>query len=489
MRRRQCEVTVIEHEGRLMPRQLDAVGGTLLAARIEALGVRIRTGIAVKEITGESRVTGLTLASGEEIPCDTVIICAGVRPNIALAQGAELAFNRGIIVNETMQTSDPDIFAVGECAQAGGRLYGLVGPGYLQAETAAAVIAGQPGRFDGAAPATKLKVIGADVFSVGEVEQLEAKKFVRSHTWQEGDSYRRIFIDQGKLAGALAVGDWPQASRVQDAVQTGATVYPWMLYRFRSTGLLWPDGELGPQDQPDVATLCNCTGVSYGQVRAQLAKGPRTVEAVSAGCGAGTVCGTCKPLLAEMIDAGAPPAPVAMWRPVLGLSLVALLGALLPVLLGYVPLPDSYDADSLRVWLWQDKIVKQWSGFILLGLTVAAFAIGLRKRFRITDRLGAFDGWRLVHIGIGVAALAGLFAHTGFNLGYNWNAALGWVFLAVLGIGAVAGLATGGDHALRARRIGTTRTPPRTLPVWVHIVAVWPLPVLIALHVLASYAY
>lgn len=489
MRRRQCEVTVIEHEGRLMPRQLDKDGGTLLADRIEDLGVTVKTGVAVKQITGSMRVTGLKLSTGEEIDCDTVIICTGVRPNIWLAKDCGLAFNRGIVVNSQMRTSDPSIFAVGECAQAGGQMYGLVGPGYLQAETAAAVIAGDHAQFDGAAPATKLKVIGADVFSVGEIEQLEVRKYVKSHTWKDGDSYRRIFIEKGKLVGALSVGDWPQSSRVQDAAQTGATVYPWMLFRFRQNGALWPDAELDAQDHPDVATLCNCTGVTYGQVRHAMADGAATTEAVSLCTGAGTVCGTCRPIVAEMIDAGAAPEPMPLWKPVLALSSVAFLVALMPVLFGYVPLPTSYDSESLTVWLWQDKIVKQWSGYILLGITVAAFAIGLRKRIRLMDRLGGFDSWRLVHIGIGLVAMVGLFAHTGFNMGSFWNATLGWTFLAVLGIGALAGLATGGDHELRARQIGSSKSPPRHMPTWLHVLAVWPLPVLILLHVLASYAF
>ena len=489
MRRRQCAVTVIEHEGRLMPRQLDPEGGALLAERIVGLGVEVRTGVAVRRITGSTRVEALELATGERLPCDTVIVCTGVRANIGLARDAGLAFDRGIVVDDTMRTSDPHIYAVGECAQIGRQVFGLVGPGYVQAETAAAAIDGQPSAFPRVVPATKLKVIGADVFSVGEIEQLEVRTNVRSHVWRDGSGYRRIFVERGRLAGALAVGAWAQASQVQDAVQAGVTVYPWMIHRFRRSGALWPDAALELDELPDAATLCNCTGATYGQVRGTVARGADSVEAVGIGCGAGTVCGSCKPVLAEMLDAGAGPAPVPLWRPVLGLSFLALLGAVLPLLAGHVPLPSSFDPDSLRVWLWQDKIVKQWSGYILLGITVAACAIGLRKRWRITDRLGGFDGWRMVHIGIGIMALAGLFAHTGFKLGSNWNAALGWTFLAVLGIGALAGLATGGDHALRARRIGTSHKPPRGLPVWLHVIALWPLPVLIGLHVLVTYAY
>lgn len=489
MRQRQCAVTVIEHETNLMPRQLDQVAGAQLSRNIEELGVTVRTGVAVKEILGQDRVTGLMLSDGMRVDCDTVIICTGVRPNIDLAREARLHISAGITVDDQLQTSDPSIYAVGECAEHRGRLFGLVGPGYAQALVAAETIAGGLAAFDGAAPTTKLKVIGAEVFSVGEIEQLEVQANVRSHVWHKGDLYRRIFVDRGKIVGGLAVGTWDQASRVQDAVQQGATAYPWMLYRFRKTGEIWPAADVAPDEMPDSATLCNCTGVTCGQVRSALRGGCGSASEVSAQTGAGTVCGTCKPLLAEMIDAGAAPEPMPLWKPVLALSLIASVVALVPILLGYVPLPTSYDPDSLRVWLWQDNIVKQYSGFVLLGLTLLAFAIGLRKRFRFMDRLGGFDGWRLVHIGIGVATLAGLFAHTGFNLGSGWNLALGLVFFSAVLIGSVAGLATGADHELRVRRIGSARKPPRKLPTWLHILALWPLPVLILFHVLASYAF
>ncbi|MGH1356474.1 MAG: FAD-dependent oxidoreductase [Thalassovita sp.] len=489
MRQRQCKVTVIEHETHLMPRQLDQVAGAQLSKNIEELDVTVRTGVAVKEILGQDRVTGLMLSDGMRVDCDTVIICTGVRPNIDLAREARLHISAGITVGDQMQTSDPHIYAVGECAEHRGQLFGLVGPGYAQAQVAAETISGQTAVFAGTAPTTKLKVIGAEVFSVGEIEQLEVQANVRSHTWHQGDLYRRIFIDRGKIVGGLAVGKWDQASRVQDAVQQGATIYPWMLFRFRKNGEIWPTGDQTPDEMPDSATLCNCTGVTCGQVRGAMAGGCATPADVSAQTGAGTVCRTCLPLLAEMVDAGAEPEPLPLWKPVLGLSLMATLVALFPILLGYIPLPTSYDPDSLRVWLWQDNIVKQYSGFILLGLTLTAFAIGLRKRFRFMDRLGGFDGWRLVHIGIGVATLAGLFAHSGFNLGSGWNLALGLVFVGAVLIGSVAGLATGADHELRARRIGSARKPPRKLPTWLHILALWPLPVLILFHVLASYAF
>lgn len=489
MRRRGAQVSVIEHETHPMPRQLDAEAGALLSAKIADLGVDIRSSTAVREIFGEHKVEALRLSDGSEIACDTVIICTGVRANTQLAQKAGLPFHNGILVNDRLQTRDPDIYAVGECIEHDGRLYGLVGPGFAQADVAAAVIAGEDASFTGAAPATKLKVIGAEVFSAGEVEQLDQQIGVVSHIWRDDGQYRRIFVHRGRLVGAIAIGGWPQASRVQDAVQDHRVVYPWMIHRFRRTGLLWIDEDIAPADMPDTAILCNCTGVTAGQLRAARGKGADSIPDLSMETGAGSVCGTCQPLLEDFLDGDAPPKPVALWKPLLGFSGIALLAAALPLLVGNVPLPESFGADSLRQWLWRDNIVKQWSGFILLGITATALLIGLRKRFRWTDRLGGYDGWRLVHIGIGLLAVAGLYAHTGFSLGYNLNFALGAFFAATLVLGAIAGLATGGDHELRARHIGTSRKPPRRLPTWLHILAVWPVPVLILVHVLTSYAF
>lgn len=489
MQRRQVQVTVVEHENRVMPRQLDPGAGALLADRIADIGVAVQTGVAVRQIAGADRVEAVHLSNGDVIPCDTVIVCTGVRANVGLAQDAQLPFGRGITVDDAMRTGDPNIYAIGECVEHNGHMHGLVGPGFEQADVAVAQILGTPKEYVGSIPATKLKVIGAEVFSVGEVEQLDVETGVKTHIWRGGDGYRRIFVRSGRLVGALSVGDWPQASRVQTAVQDGALVYPWQIGRFRRQGLLWPDGAEDVTQMADGATVCNCTGVNCGLLRSAVASGAKTVEDLGARTGAGNVCGSCQPMLEELVNAGAPPKPVALFKPLLVVSVLAVLVALALAVLPRIPLPDSFDADSLRVWLWRDNITRQWTGFILLGLTLTAMLIGLRKRIRFMDRFGSYDIWRLVHLAIGVLAAVALVVHTGLRAGSNLNLILFAVFTLNLTLGAAAGLTTGGDHALRARRIGTARKPIRRIPVWLHILAVWPLPVLIGAHVLASYAF
>lgn len=239
LNRRGCHVTVVEHENRLMPRQLDPAAAAHLKTKIKALGVDVHISARVSEITGSDRFEAVELADGTVVKSDTVILCTGVRANLSLASSSGLAFERGILVSDRMQTSDPSIYAVGECAQYVGQVIGLVGPGYAQAEVAAAAISGEEAQYTAPLNATKLKAICADVFSVGDVESFDASANVKSHVWQSDSAYRRIFVERGKLVGAIAVGAWDQVSRILEATKAGALIYPWMLFRFRRSGALW----------------------------------------------------------------------------------------------------------------------------------------------------------------------------------------------------------------------------------------------------------
>ncbi|MBX2856561.1 MAG: FAD-dependent oxidoreductase [Rhodobacteraceae bacterium] len=492
MHRRGCKITVVEHENRLMPRQLDEAAAEELKRRIEALGVDVAVGARVAEITGRHNVTGVKFANDEWMACDTVIICTGVCANAELAKETGLNTGKGVLVDDKMRTSDPSIYAIGECAEHRGVVYGLVGPGLEQAEAAAAAIDGEQGaqEYVGTAPASKLKVIGAEVFSAGPVEDLEERRNVRSHVWRNEDGYRRIFIERGKLVGAIGVGEWPEASRFQQAIADGMLIYPWMLYRFRREGGLWRPSEGGAETLPASAIVCNCTGVKCGRIRDCMQLGASSLEEIRRSTGANTVCGSCAGLIDEILSGGkAPPKPVRMWRPLLWLSGIGAGAATLTAAAPAVPLPDAYAAAPLLEALWFDNVWKQWSGYTLLAVTLAAMALGLRKRIGLFRRLGGYDWWRIAHLGIGVAAVAVLFAHTGFRFGANLTSVLMISFVATLVFGALAGLATGGDHKLREQGIGDADTPPRVLPVWLHVIALWPLPVLLLAHILSIYVY
>lgn len=493
MSARGARVTVVEHENRLMPRQLDVAAGRVLKDRIDAIGINVVVGERVQAISGATRVEEVVLADGAVLKADTVIICTGVRANLQLAAGVGLDYNRGVLVDDRMRTSDPDIYAVGECVEHDGRIYGLVGPGYEQAAVAVAQICGD-GRatYAGSVPTTKLKVLGADVFSMGDFESIEQQPDVRSFTYEcaETGAYRRIFVDRGRLVAALGVGPWPEATRLQQAVGLRRSVRFWQTARFLRKGDLWTEQDEGVSSWPREAIVCNCTGTTKGAIIDSITLGSATLDEIRATTGANTVCGTCAPLVMDLLGQGdAPPEPVRWWRWLAGLSLAGAVLALAISLLPRIPLADTFSGADIRSQLWFDSLWKQYTGYGLLGLTVAAAVLGLRKRIGLLKRLGSYDGWRLVHLGIGLAAAVVLVAHTGLRLGANLNLALMVSFLVTLVFGAVAGFITGSEHELSRHGLTGKGAKPRAVPLWIHILAVWPLPVLLIVHILTVYAF
>ncbi|MBU1210082.1 MAG: FAD-dependent oxidoreductase [Alphaproteobacteria bacterium] len=490
MHDRGIETFVVEHEAYLMARQLDARGGELLATAVEAMGLHVLTGTRVVEFHGNTRLASVELAGrGDPIDCDTVIICTGVRANMELARDVGLAVGRGIKVGPTLQSSDPDIYAIGECAEFDGHIYGLVGPGFDQAVAAARHIAGGISNYAGSVPATKLKIIGTDVFSMGDVEQLDQRRDVSSASFESEDNtvYRRLVLKRGRLVGAVALGDWVELSRLQETIKSRGLIYPWQLRRFQSTGLVWPKSEpKSVRNWPRAATVCNCTGVTRGQIGDCIALGAQSLDDVKRDTGASTVCGSCKIHIGDLLGAPQPREPAKAAKAIGLLSALAALGALLTLLLPIVPTASNIEMRNLADLLYLDSFTKQVSGYTLLALSVLAAILSIRKRIRFLE-FGDFAVWRVFHICVGVVALAALAAHTGFRLGNNLNM---WLMLTFLGIGvagAVAGLATALEHRVFDQPQAAARL--RSASFWLHLVTFWPLPLLLAVHILTVYFY
>lgn len=491
MANRGADVTVIEHEHRLMPRQLDDAAGELLSNQITSLGIHVKTGVRVQAIEGDSRVEQLSLSPDQCIACDTVIICTGVRANLDLARSAGLATQRGVIVDDTMRTSGADIYAIGECCQHNDIVYGLVGPGLEQASVAAAHISGGDVKYAGSMPTTKLKVVGTDVFSMGDVEVLQETPGIVTLVYANDGVYRKLFLNRGRLAGALGIGIWPEASWLQQAILEQRTVYPWTMRRFQRTGDLRRHApEKGVLAFPANAIVCNCTGVTRARIDACIKNGAKSVSDVRDATSANTVCGSCLPLIEELLGGDAkPPAAAPFWKPHIIASVIAAFAALVTVFAPRVTLPDSFNAMEILELMWFDTGWKQWSGYTLLGITAAAAGLSLRKRIRILNKLARYDIWRVAHLVLGAVALAALFVHTGFRLGENLNAILMATYLTILILGALTGLVIGGEHKLREKGVGSAKNPPRSIPAWLHILAFWPLPILLTAHILSVYIY
>ncbi|MGP0090055.1 MAG: FAD-dependent oxidoreductase [Xanthobacteraceae bacterium] len=484
---RKIETIVIEHENRLMARQLDQGAGAVLAQQIRGIGLTVRTGCSVKTIAGTDRVERLLLSTGETIACDTVIICTGIRANIELARGAGIAVGRGITVNDAMQTSDPDIYAVGECAEHDGNIYGLVAPGLEQAAVAAAHLCGEAGTYRGSVPTTKLKAAGVDVFSMGDVEQIEQRGDVRAFTYSDADTgiYRRLVTRRGRLVGALGVGAWPETNRIQQSVRDHDIVWPWQSLRFARRGQLYTNRK--PKSVlmwPAAATVCNCTGVTRGQLGDAIRQGAVTIDVLMRETSASSVCGTCRPLLHELLGGKVVHEPVFGARTIVVGSMLAILLALATLLLPAWPSSQSVVRGIGIDRLWIDGTWKQVTGFTLLGLSALVAFLSVRKRINLT-RLGDYGIWRIIHTTVGGATLALVFLHTGFHLGNNLNRWLMVTFLTVAAVGGLTGVATAREHAL----LTAGANSPRELLTWLHILAFWPLPLLLFIHVVTVYAY
>ena len=487
MQRKHTEVMVIEHTIHLMNRQLDTKSAELLREHILRMGVSVLLQESVKEIFGGYQVKGVRLRSGKEIECDTVIISTGIKPNIDLARNACLGVGRGIRVNDQMQTNDPAIYAVGECAEHRERIYGLVAPGLEQAEVAAHSILGGHSHYEGSIAATKLKVVNMPIFSMGVVNKEDSSRDLQEVIYQHRKEgiYRKLILDRGRLVGAIATGSWDEQSRVQELISKQRRIWPWKIRRFRHQGVLWSEVESHSINQwPAGTTICNCTGVTRGELSQALKDGCETLAAIKSCTGASTVCGSCEPLLTEMLGNQETRQAVRAGKSLLGLSMGLLLAVVVVLVFG--PIPYSSSVDVAFAWdnLWRNNLLKQVSGFTLLGLSLLGLLLSLRKRWKHFV-FGDFAIWRIIHVVIGVAIILTLLAHTGFRIGSHLNLYLMIGFIAVLLLGMIAGGVIALEHRVDfvlARRL-------RSSFIWAHILLFWPIPALLGFHIVKSYYF
>lgn len=199
-------VTLVHLMDRLMERQLDAPAAQLLKLLVERKGINIMLNASTARILGESRVEGVELADGRRIDADAVIFAAGIRPNVALAKEAGITVNRGVVVDDVLQTSEAGVFALGECAEHRGICYGLVEPAYEQGRVLARHLAGREAAYQGSVVATNLKVSGVAVFSAGDFLGAEGSESIVLSDFKRG-AYKKLVIADGKLTGAVLIGD------------------------------------------------------------------------------------------------------------------------------------------------------------------------------------------------------------------------------------------------------------------------------------------
>ena len=295
------QVDVVHGMGHLMDVQLDAVGGAVLRRAVEALGVGVHLGSFAGSVTGTRRVTGVGLADGRHVDGDLVVLACGVRPETSLARAAGLAVERGVLVDDQLTTSDPDVFALGECAQHRGQVYGLVAPAWDQAAVLAQVLTGGDAAYTGTRTVARLKAMGLDVAAMGEVapgledcgdgvEVLQFADPVR-HV------YKKLVVRDGVVTGAVLLGDLSTAGQVTQAFDRGTPLPAARLH------LLFAGLSSGPRsDDPgllqDDDVVCTCNAVTAGALRSC---GARSVPDAAVATRATTGCGTCTSSVAALL--------------------------------------------------------------------------------------------------------------------------------------------------------------------------------------------
>jgi nitrite reductase (NADH) large subunit len=227
MKSREAEVKVVEFFERLLPRQLDSRGASLLKDQIEKAGIEVHLGMATEEILGQEELTGLKFKGGEKIQADMAVVAAGVRSNIQLAKEASLEVDRGVVVNDYLQTSDPAIYAAGDIAQYQGKVYGIIPAAFNQARMAAFNASGEKKKYEGTIPSNTLKVVGIDLTSIGLVNP-EGGNFeeLRSEKEEEG-VYRKIVIQDGTVVGAIWMGTKKGVDQINRIISKKANVEKW----------------------------------------------------------------------------------------------------------------------------------------------------------------------------------------------------------------------------------------------------------------------
>jgi NAD(P)H-nitrite reductase large subunit len=303
------EVTVVEVAPHLMIQQLDPAGGALLKRKLEAMGVRILLEKATTHILGENgRVTGLRFKDGSTLETDMVVVSCGIRPNAEVAKSAGLNVERAIVVDDQLRTSDPDIFAVGECAQHRGKLYGLVDPVYEQARVAADVLteARPQSAYEGSRLATALKVMGIDLTAMGEVNTPTAENESISHLDPERGIYKKLVVRDNKLVGAILLGCPDPGGRLLRLFKSGEPLsgpaIDLLIGGSTRDALLEEGTGADLKGLPDDAQICNCHAVSKGGICVAIQAGCSTLEGIGEATRAGTGCGSCQPLLGQFLN-------------------------------------------------------------------------------------------------------------------------------------------------------------------------------------------
>ncbi|MDO9712635.1 nitrite reductase large subunit NirB [Paracraurococcus lichenis] len=297
-----CEVHVIHLASHLMEQQLDAQGGAILKKTMEGMGITVHVGKSTAQVLGEERVTGLAFKDGSTLDCEIVVVAAGIRPNAEIGLRAGLTVERAIVVDNHMRAvDDMHIYVVGECAQHRGRVYGLVAPLWDQAKVFAEHVteANRDAAYHGSKLATKLKVMGVELASMGVTEPSEERDEIIQFSEPARGTYKKLIVRDGRLIGGILMGDISKAAYLMQAFDRDSPLPEERLSLLFDLGA--PPQKVTLDEMPAEAQVCNCNGVSKAAIGQCVAGGQRSLAAVMNATRAGKGCGSCKGLVSDLV--------------------------------------------------------------------------------------------------------------------------------------------------------------------------------------------
>jgi nitrite reductase (NADH) large subunit len=379
LQNRGLTVDVVHAASTLMNTQLDDLAGAILRKSVESLGIGVHTDKLTSEaVYADGKLAGIVFADGERLDCDMLVIAAGIRPNVGLADRAGLRVERAIVTDDHMRSVDADdVYVVGECAQHRGQVYGLVAPLWEQAKVLADHLTGVDvgSAYRGSRVATKLKVAGVDVAAMGvKAPEHPDDEFVQYSEPRHG-VYKTVVIRGGKLVGATLVGDVSKVSFLTQAFDNGLPLPDERISLMFDIGT--PAVSVGVGELADDAQVCNCNGVSKGALVDCVRDGTTSVTGVMAKTKAGKGCGSCKLLVRQVVEWAAEGAvtedPAASWyvpgipydKPTLIAKIRELqLHSVSSVFAALAPdgMPDAHSKmglASLLEMLWADEFVDE----------------------------------------------------------------------------------------------------------------------------------
>lgn len=469
---------------KLLTKEMGDRAQQILTDHVEASGINVVYHNPIKRVIGESKVEQVELVNGELIDCDCLIFCVGVKPRIGIAEQARIETRKGIVVDEFMRTSDENIYAIGECCEFNDVTYGIVSPGFSQAKTCIEHIDGCLQKYQNESAHVEVKFVDYPTGYYGDLMAEEDGCFRYANRLK--GIYRKLIIKKGRLVGAIVMGPWEEEETLKYGVKKKQKITLKALREFEKTGIIF--GKEPEQKKvkslPHDYIICLCEGVTRGELSEAIQSGCRTVETLGQRTCAGTVCGSCKPMLMDLLDEPAPNLVMRHQKPVLIASVISILFIFVTVFFQPLSIADTVQLSWHFEKLWFDNFWKQVSGYSLLGLCLIATALAVRKRWKRLN-VGHVDSWRYAHSIVGILALLVLMVHTGMRLGENLNFTLMATFIGATLTGSLVGVFMARNHhwsdfKLRKHRLWWSR---------VHHTLLWMLLPLLGFHILSVYYF